>query len=81
MALGLPNSVRRASAIVVTGFHSANVRSTPGSVSTGTNVLAMNVIGKIAVNATPCTASGEGSRLPMRTPTQMIANENPIIRA
>ena len=44
---GLPNSLRSDSAIVLTGFHSATVRSTPGSVSTGTNVLAMNVIGKI----------------------------------
>ena len=81
MALGLPNSVRRASATAVTGFHSANVRRTLGSDSTGTNVLAMNVIGKIAVKATPCTASGDGRRLPISTPTQMIANENPIIRA
>ena len=42
----------------MTGFHSANVFSTPGSVLVGTNVLAMNVIGKIATNATPCTPSG-----------------------
>jgi hypothetical protein len=39
------------------GFHSANCRSGVGSVSVGTNVLAMNVIGKITTNATPCTAS------------------------
>ena len=77
--VGLPNSSRRACDIVVTGFHSANVLRTPGSVLTGTKVLAMNVIGKITTKATPCTASGEGSRLPSRTPIQMTANEKAII--
>ena len=77
----MPNRSRSASDSVVTGFHSATVCSTPGSVSTGTNVLAMNVSGKITTNATPCTASGELSRLPISTPSQIIANENAIISA
>lgn len=42
---GFPNWTRTASASVVTGFHSAIVRSTPGIVSVGTKVLATNVIG------------------------------------
>ena len=72
----MPNRIRSDSASVVTGFHSANVRSTPGSVSAGTNVLAMNVIGKITTKATPCTASGDESSEPSSTPTQIIAKAN-----
>ncbi len=64
---------------MVTGFHSAMVLRTPGRVLIGTKVLAMKVIGKITTKATPCTASGEGSRLPRSTPIQMIANEKAII--
>ena len=75
----MPNRWRSASASDVTGFHSAIVFSTPGSVLVGTNVLAMNVIGKITTNATPCTPSGVLTMLPSSTPTQIIANENTII--
>ena len=54
--------------------------ATPGSVLVGTNVLAMNVIGKITMNAMPCTASGVLTRLAIITPIQITANENAIIR-
>ena len=39
----------------------------------------MKVIGKITTNATPCTASGVGSRLAISTPIQITANEKPSI--
>lgn len=39
----------------------------------GTKVLATKVSGKIATKATPWTASGPESTLPMSTPTQIIA--------
>src|SRR3954451_6475941 len=73
---GFSNSLRSALASDEVGFHSAMVFSTPGSVLVGTNVDAMNVIGKIATNATPCTASGVATRLPSSTPSQITANEN-----
>ena len=66
---------------MLTGFHSATSAARRGSVSTGTNVLAMNVIGKMTANPTPCTASGVGRRLPSRIPSQMIANENATMSA
>ena len=75
--LGLPNRIRTASASAVTGFHSAIVRRNPGIVAVGTNVLAMNVIGNSTVNATPVTPSGVLTRLPMSTPTQIMAKANP----
>ena len=43
----------------------------------GTNVLAMNVSGNSTVKPMPVTPSGEGTTLPSRMPTQIIANENP----
>ena len=76
----MPNSSRSDPASELTGFHSANVFSGSGSVLVGTKVLAMNVIGKIAENAKPWTPSGVLRMLPMRIPTQIIANEKPTIR-
>src|SRR3954453_17666746 len=77
---GFSNRWRSALASDDVGFHSATVLSTPGSVLVGTNVEAMNVTGKMTTNATPCTPSGVGTRLPSSTPTQIIANENANIR-
>ena len=56
-----------------TGFHSAKVCNGPGSVASGTNVLATKVSGKITTNA------GVAVRPPARAtnrPTQAITQEN-----
>ena len=45
-----PNSSRAAWVTADTGFHSAKVCSGPGRSSAGTNVLAMNVSGKMIMN-------------------------------
>ena len=60
-----------------TGFHSANVFRTPGSVAVGTNVLAMNVIGKISDERDALDrlrASAAGCRAARRS--RSTANEN-----
>src|SRR3954451_22282958 len=67
----LPNSSRAAWVIDETGFHSANVSNGPGSDSSGTNVLARNVIGKITMNAAWLSTSTLG----MSRPTQAITHD------
>src|SRR3954453_21205909 len=54
----LPNNSRAAWTTAETGFHSANVRSTGGSPSSGTNVLATDVSGKITMQLALLTTSG-----------------------
>lgn len=70
---GLPNSSRAACVTAETGFHSAKVRSGPGSVSSGTNVLATNVSGKITTNEALLTTSGLGTSSPIHANTHEIA--------
>lgn len=69
----LPNSSRAAWVTVDTGFHSANRCSGPGSVSRGTNVLAMNVSGKMMMNAALFTTSGLGTSIPIHAMIQEMA--------
>ena len=56
-----------------TGFHSANVCSTGGKVSSGTNVLATKVIGKITMKLAFCTTSGVRTISPTCAISQEIA--------
>ena len=69
----LPNSSRAARVTDETGFHSAKVCSGPGRVSSGTNVLAMNVSGKITMNDALLTTSGEGTSIPIQAMIQEMA--------
>ncbi len=55
------------------GFHSAKVRSGPGSVSSGTKVLATNVSGKITMNEALLTTSGVGTSIPIQAMIQEMA--------
>ena len=44
--------------------------------SIGTNALLRNVSGKTTTKATPMTASGERTIMPIHVPTQIMADEN-----
>jgi hypothetical protein len=69
----LPKSPRAACMTAETGFQLAKVRSGPGRLSSGTNVLATKVSGKITMNEAPCTASGVGASRPTHANTHEIA--------
>src|SRR3954454_21233158 len=73
---GLPKSSRSEWVSVLTGFHSANGCSQPGSDSSGTKAFDTKVIGKIVVNATCCATSTVGTSWPTKTPSQDIAYAN-----
>src|SRR3546814_21169820 len=60
----LPNSSRDAWVTDETGFQSANVFSTVGRLSAGTNVLATNVSGKITMKLALFTTAGDGTISP-----------------
>src|SRR3954471_12971161 len=72
----LPKSWRTAATMADTGFHSAIVCSTDGSVSDGTNAFDKNVSGKIVRNAKPWTASGERASSPSSVPNQIEQTAN-----
>ena len=55
------------------GFHAPNVFSTPESVSSGTNALEMNVMGKMTMNAALLTTSGLGASSPTKAMIQLKA--------
>lgn len=61
------------------GFHWATTFSGPGMEAIGTNVEAMNVMGKSTAKAMPVTPSGVPTRLPSSTPIQIMAKANAII--
>ena len=63
----------------MTGFHSATAWSGSGIDDSGTNVLAMNVSGKRTAKPMPVTPSGVPTRLPSRTPIQIMAKANATI--
>ena len=71
--LVLPNSSRAAWVTADTGFQLAKVRSGSGRVLDGTNVLAMNVTGKITMNAALLTISGVRTSSPTHAITQETA--------
>ena len=68
-----PNSSRAAWVTAETGFHSANVRSTGGKLSSGTKVLATNVSGKITMKLALLTTSGVRTSSPTTAISQLIA--------
>src|SRR5262245_34557458 len=74
-ATGLPKSSRTAATNVLIGFHAATHWSASGSDSMGTNAVLRNVSGKTMTNATPMTASGERTVMPIHVPTQIMADE------
>ena len=59
--------------IADTGFHSAKIRSTGGSDSSGTKVLAMKVIGKITMNVAWLNTSALGTSSPRNAMIQEMA--------
>src|SRR5689334_5961484 len=69
--LVLPKASRAAWVTADTGFQLAKVFSGSGSVLAGTNVLAMNVTGKMMMNAALLTISGARTS----SPTQAITHE------
>jgi hypothetical protein len=71
--LVLPKSSLAACVTAETGFQLAKARSGPGRLSSGTNVLATNVSGKITMKEAPWTASGVGASRPTQVNTQEIA--------
>src|SRR5947207_3813834 len=75
-ATGLPNSSRTAATSVLTGLTEAIHCSTLGIDAMGTKALLRNVSGNTATKATPITASGERTSIPIHVSTQIIAEAN-----
>src|SRR3954452_6797317 len=73
-ATGLPNSSRTAATSTLTGLSEAIHCRMLGIDSIGTNALLMNVSGKMTTKATPITASGDRTSMPIHVPTQIIAD-------
>ena len=71
---GLPNSVRTAAINTLTGLTEATHCRTFGIDSIGTKALEMNVTGKMITKPMPITASGDRTRIPSHSPSQMIAD-------
>src|SRR3954451_24259231 len=72
----LPNNSRMACTIVDTGFHSANVCSTEGRLSSGTNAFERNVSGKITMKLALFTTSGVRTSNPTSAITHEIEKAN-----
>src|SRR5262245_54996250 len=75
-ATGLPNSSRTAATSALTGLIEAIHCRTLGIESMGTNTLLRNVSGNTAMKATPITASGDRTSIPIHVPTQIMAEAN-----